>query len=461
LSVDAWLPIGFVLPSSEVISVGLFEGNEWQIYKDKNECHILVAKESLADKWFTVGLIDVGALNPFTFGEERFFAISSPVGQELAPVTKSKSPDNVNQAVAFADTFRETRKIDPETNLHDGLYVERYSRILPTYTIAPKVPDDIVLGIWLTGGVPVSVKSFRRLKSCLSWVHPKALEDIVVKAGFTVTARTSDAGSSDENLPKAKFELAGRPHLESFFAEHVIDIIENEDRYKALGIDFPSAIVLHGPPGCGKTFAVEKLVEHLAWPSFQIDASSIGSPFIHETSKKVAEVFEKAISNAPAVVVIDEMESFLADRQIGSGSSHHRVEEVAEFLRRIPEAIKNRVLIIAMTNRIDLIDPAILRTGRFDHLIKVDMPSEEEVKALLISLLSKLPLTEDVDVPFFSNKLKGRPLSDVAFTVREGARLAARAGKDKIDQESLSLALSSSPSREVGFGASRTIGFTR
>ncbi|MBV5300638.1 MAG: AAA family ATPase [Methylococcales bacterium] len=121
---------------------------------------------------------------------------------------------------------------------------------------------------------------------------------------------------------------------------------------------------------CGKTFAVERLVDFLGWACFQIDASSVASPYIHETSKKVADVFDQAMNNAPSVLVIDEMEAFLADREMGSG--HHRVEEVAEFLRRIPEATKNQVLIIGMTNRIEMIDPAILRRGRFDHIIKVD-----------------------------------------------------------------------------------------
>ncbi|WP_413914210.1 AAA family ATPase [Candidatus Skiveiella danica] len=97
----------------------------------------------------------------------------------------------------------------------------------------------------------------------------------------------------------------------------------------------------------------------------------------------------KAIQNAPSVLVIDEMEAFLADREMGSG--HHRVEEVAEFLRRIPEAAKSDVLIVAMTNRIEMIDPAILRRGRFDHVIKVDLHSEVEVLSLLEKLLSTLP----------------------------------------------------------------------
>src|SRR3546814_1662770 len=102
--------------------------------------------------------------------------------------------------------------------------------------------------------------------------------------------------------PLGEFSLPVRPNLEAFFNEHVIDLIRNEERYKALGITFPGAVLLHGPPGCGKTFAVEKLVEHLDWPFFSIDSGSIGSPFIHETCKKIAEDFEQATKVSPAVV---------------------------------------------------------------------------------------------------------------------------------------------------------------
>jgi SpoVK/Ycf46/Vps4 family AAA+-type ATPase len=157
------------------------------------------------------------------------------------------------------------------------------------------------------------------------------------------------------------------------------------------------------------------------------------------------------------VLIIDEMEAFLADRELGLASSHHRVEEVAEFLRRIPEAAKKEVLIVAMTNRVEMIDPAILRRGRFDHVVKVDFASEAEVRPLLDKLLSGLPKSEDVDPAPLARQLAGRPLSDVAFVVREGARLAARAGRDRLDQKSLTAALDSAPARDGG--SERRIGF--
>ena len=191
-------------------------------------------------------------------------------------------------------------------------------------------------------------------------------------------------------------------------------------------------MVLHGPPGCGKTFAVERLIDFLGWPSFEIDASSVASPYIHETSKRGSRGFDKAMENAPSVLVIDEMEAFLADRETGSG--HHRVEEVAEFLRRIPEAAKNEVLIVAMTNRVDMIDSAILRRGRFDHVVNVDFASEQEVLSLLEKLLSTLP-KEGRRSRTFASDLAGRPcLMWHLLCVREPGLPRARAKTSSIQK---------------------------
>jgi cell division protease FtsH len=415
---------------------------------------VLGARESLAQRWLAAGLLEQGVLRSFQFGSETLYAFSSDSRHVLTPVLECKSPANRSEALAFAEAFRATRAVDPESSLQDAIYAERLSRLLPIYSLSTRMDDDVVFGLWLTGGVPVSVQSFQRLHSLMSWMDARHLREVIAKAGFSASdiGACTQSQAREANIqgvaPERCFELAGRPALERFFNEHVIDIVENHERYKTLGIDFPSAIVLHGPPGCGKTFAVERLVAYLGWPLFEIDASSVGSPYIHETSRKVAEVFEKAMQHAPSVLIIDEMEAFLADRQIGAGASHHRIEEVAEFLRRIPEAIKHHVLIIAMTNRIELIDPAILRRGRFDHLVKVSMASEEEVRSLLEKLINELPRDQDVEVAPFAKLLQGRPLSDVAFVVREGARLAARAGKNTLDHVSLEAALQTVPPRE-------------
>jgi len=478
MALDAWLPVGYKLPDGAKLRVAVFEGTNWQIFETQGNGRTLVVQDELARRWIDTGLIDPGLFSSFDFGDQRLWAISCGSSQVLCPVNEGSSPDTKAEALSFALALKASREIDAGSPLQDALYVEKISRLLPTYSISSRTDDDVVLGFWLTGGASVSAKSFRRLRQTMSWLGASHLKDVVQAAGFevaevipaeraralpsqsdTVPVECADQEESqvDKQPPATVFELAGRPELAAFFNEHIVDIVLNRDRYKALGIDFPSAVILHGPPGTGKTFAVERLVDFLGWPSFQIDASSVASPYIHQTSKKVAEVFEKAMENAPSVLVIDEMEAFLADREMGSG--HHRVEEVAEFLRRIPEAAKNEVLIIAMTNRIDMIDPAIQRRGRFDHVIKVDFASEVEVQSLLDKLLSSLPKEQDVDPKPLARELAGRPLSDVAFVVREGARLAARSGKERLDQGNLLAAMHASPAREREGGTQRRIGF--
>ena len=480
MPVDAWLPVGYKLLDGAKVRVAVSEGASWQIYENHGGGRALVVQDELARRWIDAGLIAEGPIRFFDFGNQRYWTIACGADQELCPVVDGNSPDTKAEALSFALALKATRDIDSGSPLQDALYVEKISRLLPTYSITARTDDDVVLGYWLTGGATVSAKSFRRLRQAMSWLSASHLQEVVQTAGFEVAEvipadrsrsspsrpdnkqaeRTDRKEETDDQRPASKaFELAGRPDLAGFFNERIVDVIQNRDRYKALGIEFPSAVVLHGPPGCGKTFAVERLIDFLGWPSFQIDASSVASPYIHETSKKVAEVFDKAMENAPSVLVIDEMETFLADRETASG--HHRVEEVAEFLRRIPEVAKNDVLIVAMTNRVDMVDPAILRRGRFDHVVNVDFASEVDVLSLLEKLLSTLPKEDDVDPMPFAKELAGRPLSDVGFVVREGARLAARAGKDRLDQDSLLTAMHAAPAREREGAKRHPIGFIR
>ncbi len=481
---DLWLPKGYGLPDGSKIRSLLYSGDDWQIFDTNGSSNIMLTLPELTKKWDEFGFLQESLFGDVSFGNQSYRSFTCHKKYSLKPVENSNSPETKVDAIAFAVALKESRKLSGDASFHDAIYVEQYSRLLPTWTLSPQVDDEMVLGTWITGGVEISTESFRRLTNLTGWMPAGDLAEIIKTAGFAVPA---DAGllakrrpathdradvktgvskesgeskqyQSDEKISQTRvFELQGRPKLEEFFNEHVIDIIFNAEKYQALGIDFPSAIVLHGPPGCGKTYAVERLVEFIDWPSYSIDSNSVGSPYIHETSKKISEVFDRAIDGAPSVIIIDEMESFLTDRKSGSSSGLHHVEEVAEFLRRIPEAIKSKVLIIAMTNIIDMIDPAILRRGRFDHIIEVGMPSREEVSSLVASLLSKLPTSEDLNLNKIIDVLTGKALSDTAFVIREAARLAAKSGKTKLDQVSIDTALDSLP--EEAEKKSRPIGF--
>ena len=454
MSKDVWLPRRYTLEDGTLLLAVSAYGEAWQIFSTSGEGSALIALPQLAQKWFEAGLLDEALFSQFQFGQDAFYVLKCSDQYVLSAIEGADAPESKTDALAFAHAIKATRPLT-DASFHDGIFVEQYSRILPVWSLTPTITDDIVLGSWLTGGVTISTKSFRRLSALVGWLPQASLVQVIQTAGLSVPdalemtrLKAEQTHENEEPQPvkvKAHFELPGRPSLEAFFNEQVIDIVKNAEKYKALGVDFPSAIVLYGPPGCGKTFAVEKLVEFLDWPCYSIDSNSVGSPYIHATSKKVAEVFQKAIEAAPSVIVIDEMEAFLTDRSSSMGSGTHHIEEVAEFLRLIPTAMKNHVLVVGMTNLIDLIDPAILRRGRFDHLIEVGMPSQTEIESLLDALLAKVPTTEDLSLEAISKSLAGRALSDTAFVVREAGRLAAKSNKDSIDQACLEEALNGLP----------------
>lgn len=481
---DLWLPKGFTLPNGARLQSLIYSGDAWQIYETTGSSNVLLCRPDLARRWFEGGFLDEALTDAVSFGPERFCSLSSHKRYSLAPVENGEGPETKEDALAFALALKASRQVNRDVSFHDAVYVEQYSRLLPSWTLTPHLPDEVVLGTWMTGGVVISTDSFRRLTNLIGWMSADDVAEVIRAAGlvapkesdhhatstFTVRghAERGEAITEERAEPENRemggneatakvFRLPGRKELEVFFNEHVIDIVLNSAKYHAMGITFPAGIVLHGPPGCGKTFAVDRLVEFLDWPCYPINSNSVGSPYIHETSRKVSQVFDKAIQDAPSIIVIDEMESFLSHRRSDGLSSLHHVEEVAEFLRRIPEAIDSKVLVIGMTNMIELIDPAVLRRGRFDHIIEVGMPSREDVASLIDSLFGNLPTAPDLNRDAIYDALTGRALSDATFVIREAARLAAKAGKDRLDQESIEAALALLPSdqqkrtRRIGF----------
>lgn len=423
-------PIGYNLNKNIKYQKPKFSSNEWLIIT--GDYNALIASKALFSRWLDSGLLENYAYEIFEFNQQRYMLIASNSDNAIEPISSTCTTPEQIQALSFSLALKRTRDIiGYDLPLMDAIFVEIYSIILSTYTDIDNISDDYLLGYYFTGGAMISLKERKKI-SKLSSLDSEFLDKIA-------TTHNINPQIALKSTNQAKFCLPGRPELENFFNEHIIDIITNQARYKALGIDSPSSIILYGPPGSGKTYAVDELIKFLDWPSYKIEASTIASPYIHETSKKLAEVFEEAIQNSPSIIVIDEMEAFLTNRDIAK--SNHSVEEMAEFLRRIPEAIQNGVLLIAMTNKIELIDPAILRRGRFDHKIYVGYAQTDEIELMLRSKLSQIATQNDIDISKFAQALCGRPMSDISFFIKEGARLAAKNGKDKLDNKSLEEAL--------------------
>jgi Cdc6-like AAA superfamily ATPase len=443
---DPWFPKKYEPQKGVVVKSIVFAGDKWQIYRLFDGQNMLVVRHGLATQWDSNKLLDKSVWSRVKLGGDVLSFIISSDKYVLAPVDYRYFSVNKISALSFAAALRESRKTLPNVSFENSLYVEQFSRLLPTSELSSNIDDGLLLGTWLAGGVPVPTTSIRRLQSLTPNFSLNDLEEIIEDAGL-VSDKKYKAGTrtktytSENNKPIGKnmtFSLPGAAYLEKFFFENVIDIALHPEKYEPLGISFPSPIILYGKPGTGKTYAVEKLAEFFDWPVYSICSSCVGSPYIHQTGQKIAAVFNKAFETSPSIVIIDEMEAYLSKRD---GAHDYKVEEVGEFLRLIPEASKNKVFVVGMTNLLGNIDPAFLRTGRFDHKIEVRMPNKDDIKVMLDVSLAKLPVEDNINLDKIIDTLIDRPRSDVAFIIKEAARLVAFKGKLKISQEELDAAL--------------------
>lgn len=470
---NQFLPRGCHISSENRIKKMVASGCDWQIYLTNLDAYVLAVKTALYDKWIADYSLPEGIFLNELINDCKVFLSSS--NYLVSSMERGPYPEDNGQIEAFSIAFKTAKELYPNADVHDAIYIEEYSLLLPASFESSLVDEGIVYGKWLTGGINVSIDSFDRVSRIMSWLSKDALMRSAQIAGFDVTV-TNDTPISNETIEEKtvenelaeddvlvpaiteSFTLIGRPELEQFFNDNIIDIVLHQEQYKRMGISFPGATILYGPPGCGKTYAVEKLSEYLGWRRFDIDSSTIASSYIHDTSKKISEVFHEAIKAAPSILVIDEMEAFLSDRSMAGPSGTHHVEEVAEFLRRIPEAISKGVLVFAMTNMIDSIDPAILRRGRFDHIVEVKMASAEEIATLLKNRFTELPVDETVNADEIAKSLDGHPMSDVTFVLREAGRFAVKRNLDYINGECFDDAVNLLPKKKernkIGFANS-------
>ncbi|MGN1021817.1 MAG: ATP-binding protein [Aristaeellaceae bacterium] len=469
MSDDRWLPLDFVLADGNHIRSLYVRGTAWQLYTTAEDGQALAVRDELYGRWRELGWIEEGLLEEVALSGGTVHVLCARAGSMLSSLSFGPYPRSRQQAMDFIRALRRSLARTESLQLDSAFYIASFSLILPTvFQDRPAISVASAAGRFLTGGVDVPLSNPAAVLQYAPYLTQSDLDQMLDMLSLardegacgTLTASPAAAAASQParrgQRQQGAFSLPGRPALERFFREEIIDIVDNEEAYSRMGVGFPGGTVLHGPSGCGKTYAVERLTEYLNWPVYTIDSGAIGSKYVHETSRKIAEVFDKAAENAPSVIVIDEMEAFLSSRESSMGSREIHMEEVAEFLRRIPEAPKKRILLFGMTNLLDSMDKAILRKGRIDHIVEVDRPGQEEILALLESLLASRPTEPGLPLEQLSHALKGRPISDISFLVQDAARRAVRGGQQAIGAEELQAAMDNLPPAE---GKKRKIGF--
>lgn len=227
---------------------------------------------------------------------------------------------------------------------------------------------------------------------------------------------------------EAVFSLPGQTELEKFINDNFIDYIKYPEKYQRFKLKMLDPIMLYGAPGTGKTYAANALAKFLGWKFFTIDATqykqnSVGS------AKKITEIFNKAKDAAPSIVFIDEADSMFAKR----GSCNNN-EGISQFLRSISDTAKDRVLVIAATNRIDDMDEAILRNGRFSNKIEISYADTKGVLAVMEEYLKDKPVSNNLSLIKAASKLSGHPLCDTKSFLDSVCKEAAWRDSNKIEQ---------------------------
>lgn len=285
------------------------------------------------------------------------------------------------------------------------------------YSSAEQMLEDLKRTVCTqTGSVQVKQKETDKQNAQMEKNHKKVIE-ASVKLGN---------GFSD---------VAGMSELKEQLQSDVIDVLRDSERAVDLGISIPNGLLFYGPPGCGKTYFAEKFAEEIGCNYMYVKCSDIASPYIHGGQNKIAAVFDEARKKAPTIIFFDEIEAMITDRR-----RHNTVSEsgeVNEFLTQLNNCGQHKVIVIGATNKPDILDPAALRSGRFDYKYYIPQPDKKTREKLFEITLSKRKVDFGIDYEKLAERTRDFVSADIRLVVDKAARLVFRRKLKKITMDIL------------------------
>ncbi|GIF76605.1 ATP-dependent zinc metalloprotease FtsH [Asanoa siamensis] len=300
----------------------------------------------------------------------------------------------------------------------------------------------------ITGDVDTQVSGDNVLLSLLVNLLPIVL--LVVLLLFFMS-QMQGGGSRVLNFGKSKAKMITKDTPKTTFADvagadeaveelrEIKDFLQNPAKYQALGAKIPKGVLLFGQPGTGKTLLARAVAGEAGVPFYSISGSDFVEMFVGVGASRVRDLFEQAKANAPAIVFVDEIDAVGRHRGAGMGGGHDEREQTLNQLLVEMDGFdtKGGVILIAATNRPDILDPALLRPGRFDRQIAVDTPDMDGRKSILRVHAKGKPFTPDVDLDAVARRTPGFSGADLANVINEAALLTARHDKRAISNDYL------------------------
>src|SRR6202048_1644499 len=217
------------------------------------------------------------------------------------------------------------------------------------------------------------------------------------------------------------------------------EFLENPKKFQALGARIPKGVLLYGPPGTGKTLLARAVAGEAGVPFFSISGSDFVEMFVGVGASRVRDLFEQAKQNSPCIIFMDEIDAVGRHRGAGLGGGHDEREQTLNQLLVEMDGFeaKDNIIMIAATNRPDILDPALLRPGRFDRQLAVDRPDRKGRSKILEVHTRGQPLAKEIDIDALAGQTPGFTGADLSNLINEAALLAARTGKKEITQNEL------------------------
>ena len=353
--------------------------------------------------------------------------------------------------VASVEVSRRTEVGDygtAEATLKDGSVI----RVdVPSISVLQQVLDEKAL----TNDVKIDVGDLQR-ESMLSQVVPSLIMMIVMIIIFILLFNRMQGGGGKMNnfgKSKAKMSVDGESNVtfdnvagcdeEKGELEELVEFLKAPKKFTELGARIPKGVLLVGPPGTGKTLLAKAVAGEAGVPFFSISGSDFVEMFVGVGASRVRDLFEQAKKNAPSIVFIDEIDAVGRRRGAGLGGGHDEREQTLNQLLVEMDGfgINESVIIIAATNRADILDPALLRPGRFDRQVYVGRPDVKGRETILRVHAKGKPMASEVDLKVVAQTTAGFTGADLANLLNEAALLTARDGKKKIDMEEIQKAL--------------------
>ena len=314
-------------------------------------------------------------------------------------------------------------------------------------------------------GVDYDMMDVQHESYLMTVILPIALTGVVVVAIFAFMNMRSGSGSTNAKMMnfgrsrarmsrdnKVNFSKVAGLEEEKEELEEVVDFLKNPRKYTSVGARIPKGLILVGPPGTGKTLLAKAVAGEAGVPFFSISGSDFVEMFVGVGASRVRDLFEEAKKNAPCIVFIDEIDAVARRRGTGMGGGHDEREQTLNQLLVEMDGfgVNEGIIVMAATNRVDILDPAILRPGRFDRKVGVGRPDVRGRREILNVHSSEKPLAEDVDLDRVAQTTAGFTGADLENLMNEAAIVAAREGRRFIVQADIDRAFI-----KVGIGAEK------